>query len=557
MLDQLRATVSGLSAEYPLIEMGMVHHENTRGVALTFRDRPFLVELYTEMHEVPRAVFRKAVQTGISELLIQLALYHSGWEGRICAYVLPTYNIRNRFVQQRVNTLLQRVPAYRARTPGGDLAKDKAGAGNLALKRFGAGAMMFLSSKTATDFVEFSADTLIIDEYDKCAPDHLPLARDRLRASDKPQMIRLGNPTMPRVGVSKLYDASDQRRWFHRCDHCRAWQPIDWFLNLVQRDDEGKWIPRDLERFQGALHGGPDIRPVCRSCDRPYERGVEMGAWVAACPDVEERGYWLSRLDDLGETMIGLFAEWIAAQGDSLKIAAFFKSILGMPHEKSGARVTVEILDRSARAEDMDLAGGPYLKPLLVTAGIDVGALLNVEIAAIREGEDGDPVRENVFVGAFRTFEEVEDALERYHVDIAVIDERPEVRKAQELRDSVQAKGGCVVWLCRFHPTPRAGAQKYGMRLDYQAQIITVDRTAVFDVTFDDLTEGRCTYPSEAFSVLGWSEQMRTPVRVFDEKGNRFIWTKTDKADHYRLAGVYSRVAFDLHEMGGSYSALD
>lgn len=556
MLDQLRSTLGGVSRQYPLLGLALTSHENTRALPLTFRDRPFLVELYTELPDIESVCIRKAVQTGMSELLILLALYVAGWQGRICAYVLPSYNVRNRFVQQRVNPVLQRVPDYRARVPGGDLAKDKAGAGNLQLKRFGAGAVLFLGSNTPADFVEFSADVLVIDEYDRCDPTHLSLARDRLRASPNPQMVRLGNPTMPRVGVSRLYDASDGRRWFHRCGHCRNWQPLDWFTSVVRRADDGSWVVRDRERYIGALHGGPDIRPACRRCDKPFERGVLAGAWVAERPGHGERGYWMSRLDDLGERLIGLFAEWIAAQGDRTAVAAFYKSVLGIPHEESGARVTVEMLDDCTRGEDMDYVGGERYEPVLVTAGVDVGAVLNMTVSAIREGEDGEQEREAVFVGAFRAFEEVRDAIERYRVDVCVIDERPEVRKAQELRDHFTEAGTCMVWLCRFHPTPRAGAQKYGMRHDYQAQIVTVDRTAAFDADFDDIIEHRRTFPADVFSVLGWSGQMRAPVRVLDEKKGRIIWTKTDAPDHYRLSGVYDRIALDVADLGGSYSSL-
>jgi hypothetical protein len=33
--------------------------------------------------------------------------------------------------------------------------------------------------------------------------------------------------------------------------------------------------------------------------------------------------------------------------------------------------------------------------------------------------------------------------------------------------------------------------QKYGIKLDYQHQVITVDRTSVFDVAFEDINSGR------------------------------------------------------------------
>ena len=96
--------------------------------------------------------------------------------------------------------------------------------------------------------------------------------------------------------------------------------------------------------------------------------------------------------------------------------------------------------------------------------------------------------------------------------------------------------------------------QKYGMTLNYQTHMVNVDRTAVFDTTLDDLRQGRRVFPSDIFTVLAWSDQMRAPVRVLDEAKSRIVWTKG--VDHYRLSDVYDRIAYDLLEMGGTYSAV-
>lgn len=99
MLEQYHSTVAGVAGLSPLLRMALVYHRNTRGQPLQFRDKPYLIELYTDITSLDDVVVRKAVQTGVSELCIQLALERAGWGGRIVAYVLPTYSIRDRFVQ--------------------------------------------------------------------------------------------------------------------------------------------------------------------------------------------------------------------------------------------------------------------------------------------------------------------------------------------------------------------------------------------------------------------------------------------------------------------------
>lgn len=567
MIDQYRSMMATLSNEHPLLGIALVHHRNMRGQPMSFADKPYLLQPYMDGPKLDEWVVRKAVQTGWSEWCIQFALERAGWHGRIVAYVLPTYPVRDRFVQQRIDPLLLDVPAYRERAPGSGFQSSaqlaKKAAGNLKLKRFGPGSLLFLGSNTEGDFVEFSADILIIDEFDACESLNLAKARDRVRASPYAQIVRLGNPTLPRVGISRMYDDSDMRRWFYRCDRCGFRQPLDWFLNVVQQDGDGAWVPRDKARWSGLNGRGSftptpyeDIRPVCLRCHEPFVRKADGALWVPEQPSRKMRGYTVSLMDVLTNALWPLFCEWLAAQADPEALQTFYKSVLGVPFEFQGARLTGADLEATCTGDPIDWTGGDKYRGKTVVAGVDVGSVLHTTIDVITPGKDDeDPVRTCVFVGAARTFEEVADLFQRYHVDVAVVDSQPEIHKAQELRDQFLNEGGAVVWLCRFHPTPRAGTQKYGMRLDYQGQIVVVDRTSVFDVAFADIKGGRRAFPEDAFSVLGWGEQMKAPVRVLDETRARVVWEEGNAPDHYRLSDVYARVAADLLAAGGTYSA--
>lgn len=544
-------TIATLAREFPVLGIALTQHRSTRGDPLGFSAMPYLVELYADARKMEAVAIRKAVQTGVSEWNIQVLLDSAGWRGRIVAYVLPTYGMRNRFVQSRLNPLLVGVPAYRDRCPGGAIGESKQGAsGNLSTKRFGRGALLFLGSGTANDFVEFSADVLFVDEYDQCDAGNLARAADRLRASPHPQYFHVGNPTLPRVGISKLYDESDRRKWFHRCDRCGERQPLDWFSHVVERDDSGAWKPRDL----GAFARGEPIRPICLRCREPFERSSEGGVWVPEDPGNPVRGYTMSRLDVLSDSLSDLYAEWISAQGSPDLLRAFYTSVLGLPFEFEGTRLTVQALEASCADEpDLDRVGGERYVDRLVTAGVDVGSLLHVTISIIERDEEGNPIRRARFVGTVSRFEELEDLLDRYHVDLCVVDAAPELHKAQELRDAYVERGTCDVWLCRFYPTPRLGAQKYGMKLDYRSRVVQVDRTSVFDVSFYDVVEGRRRFPRDCFSVLGWAEQMKAPIRVTDTDRSRIVWTEGSAPDHFRLSDVYDRVAIDLLDAGGRF----
>ena len=563
MFDNYRGLLNEVAVRYPMIGQALIHHRNTRGMAMSFRKMPYLVPLYEDLPKMEGADFRKAVQTGLSELFICLALYHAGWHGKIVAYILPTFAVRDRFVSQRINRVLMNSKRYSELLPKAN-ENARPSLGNNKVKQFGSGTLMFLGSNTQVDFVEFSADSLIIDEFDQCEPANLAKAKDRLRASDDPRLYRLGNPTLPNVGVCKLYDESDQRDWFTKCPHCGKWQALDWFVNFVMKNDRGDWVPRsqpdvnvsaNIRRASDLNFDSLNVHPVCAKCHQPFQvHGT--GEWVARYPSKSRAGYAISRLNVIGEKNHELYREWIMAQGDINRLSSFYTSVLGRGFEYSGARITADMLYSCAEGQDeIDYGGGEDYKNEIVSMGIDVGSALNVVVSLSKDDGDGNAIRDTVLICAVRTFDELRDIMVRYHVDCCVIDSMPETRKAQELRDWAIHEG-IVVWLCRFHPTSRVSGETYGRRLNWRNKICTVDRTQIFDATFDEIRNKERTLPSDMFTVMGFYDQMKAPVRVLDQERSRIIWTEGSNPDHYRCADIYDRIAFDLATMGGTYSTM-
>ena len=552
MIDNYKSLLLQTSQEFPLIGQALLHHRNTRGQPMSFLKFPYLPQMYAEMPE-QGADIRKAVQTGLSELFICLTLYQSAWLGKIVAYVLPTFSVRDRFVSGRVNKIMVLSEGYRQQMPNG---KDL---GNNRLKRFGAGTMLFLGSNTATDFVEFSADTLIVDELDQCDPSNLAKARDRIRASDDPKMYRLGNPTLPNRGICALFDKSDQRYWFTQCTCCGEWQNLDWFNNVITKDNDGNWVPRDTVARDALKHTQPEnlkyeIKPVCIKCSMPFERHGR-GEWVTMYRDRERAGYTMSRLDVLNESLTRLYTEWTLSQGDTNRLSTFYTSVLGMGFEFSGARITSDMLAKCSTGGENDFVGGDHLENNIVSMGVDVGSLINYCISIAKEDENGDLIREAIYIGACRSFDDIKEMITRYHVNTCVIDAMPETRMAQGVRDWALYQG-VDVWLCRFHPNARVGNEAYSRKLNWETKEVKVDRTQIMDATFDEIVGGRRVYPRDVVTVLGFHEQMKASVRVLDSEKSKITWSEGSQSDHYRFADVYDRIAFDLTQMTGSYNKI-
>ena len=262
----------------------------------------------------------------------------------------------------------------------------------------------------------------------------------------------------------------------------------------------------------------------------------------------------MSRLDILSQGMSELYVEWVLAQGNTSRISTFYTSVLGMPFEYAGARITSEMIHACQGQYDLDYAGDDDYEGEVISMGVDVGSLLHVTISKSIE-KDGETIRQTLLIMTVRRFEELQDLILRFHVNVCVIDAMPETRKSQEIRDWGTSIG-VYVWLCRFFPTPRVGNQKYGRKLNWKDRVVTVDRTQIMDANFDEIRHTKRELPQDVNTILGYHEQMKAPVRVLDEQKSRIIWAEGSAADHFRFADVYDRLAFDLCSMTGTFGSF-
>jgi hypothetical protein len=543
--------------------MARALHHNKRGQPITFADKPYLIPLYAWMDALQEASFCKATLTGISELFIQKILHDAGWKNRICAYIMPQYQTSERFVGERIDPLLTDVPAYAGRVPGGEYGANAKTQGSLKRKRFGPlGGLLFLGSNTPSDFLEFSADTVIVDEYDACEFENVAKVWDRVRESSYPQVFKVSNPSRPKDGVNKIWKDGSRARWFHRCPGCGERQPLDWEEHFVRKADDGRWVPRDDARAGDLMTG--DLRPVCRRCHQPWERIAEGSCWVGEFPQ-KPAAFHISRLDVLATTrepqpVRRFYSEWCAAQGNSAKLRAFSTGVLGWLREESGSRISVELLERAeAGQEPLDYTGGEAYKKLTVVMGVDIGTLLHVSISVLERVEDRYVRRRGRLLCTVNTKDEIYRLQRVFNVGTMCLDVGPETRLVKEIRDHFQESGECEVWLCRFSPTPRVGEEAFGLRVmehGWQERVVTADRTQLLDTTLEELASGARTLPSDSGTVLGFHDQMRAPVRVLDEKGQRYIWTEGSDPDHFRFADAYERVAQEMQDRGGGFFSV-
>lgn len=541
---------------HPMLRIAREIHRNDRGDPILFASRPYLIALYVLLPRVDEAVFRKAVQTGISEALIQLILYKAGWQGRKTAYALPKDASAALFVTQRINPLVETVPAYRERLPFGTIADRKPEVGSVALKMFGRGSMRFMGGATRSNWLEWSADTLIADEVDEFPADNLAMAKDRVQASKDPQLIYVGNPTSGGVGIDARYAAGDRSQWFTRCARCGHRQALDWLVHFVEQADDGRWVPQDRQRADHPELG--DIRPVCPKCRRPFEREADGAQWVAerTRPGLV-RSFTITHMDDLTVTvknpqpMRAMYAEWVAAQSDDAALVRFWRSKCGRASQPKGSSLTVDVLRAATlKGAPMDPTGASTAGELIVMSS-DVGSTFHVTISQIVQDMSLAVGYRRVtrWLGTTHSWTGLDAIHERYAPGITVVDAGPETTAAREwCARAEQRREGAKAYRCAFHKSNQVAGKELGFHKSTQDRLVTVDRTQAMDRAFYDLRDGLHVLPSDALSVPDWSAQMTMPVRAVKENGDA-CWTKGN--DHYRLSDTYGRVGLQIAARSG------
>ena len=83
----------------------------------------------------------------------------------------------------------------------------------------------------------------------------------------------------------------------------------------------------------------------------------------------------------------------------------FYNSVLGMAYIPEGSYITDDMIDKACIGDPMDLVGGAKYKNESVSAGVDVGSLLNIMISTVKTNQAGDRIRTCVFAGTVISFE--------------------------------------------------------------------------------------------------------------------------------------------------------
>jgi len=504
--------------------LAMNHHRTHRNKRFDLDDYPYLqAPLFDDAQVI---VSKKSTQGGWTEMLIPKA---NGYmeKGLSIFWVLPTGTIKNRFVKNRYDRSVAYTERYRNLMRGEETRQSSFDrAASMSLKHYADGAVAFVGSNAMAGFGEFPADIGIVDEYDYCEQDNLPMVEERLSNSDYRMRWYSGQPTIDGKGISKLYKESNQMRWYLSADCGHVIRP-QWDLHVVRKIDEVKFEVRD-EEWDG-LDGKNDARMICDRCGKPVDR-YASGFWEAENPRHSVHGYHFSKLFSTRMTMNEMLLRFDKGLTNPVEAQRFENADMGEAHSARGSKIQLEDLQACVGDYGQGRCAGS------VVVGVDVGTVLHVIVGELMQNGSTRVVWLGTMPGSADNLVDLRELVKGYKMVMGVIDERPENRLSRRLAYSSRHW-----WMCRYAEGKRD-------IVDARAKMISVDRTAALDAVNEVVMLGkeRLILPADALAIEGFEAQMLALTRVYDSDRNKgeggYVWAGDDQ-DHFMHALGYMLLA--------------
>jgi hypothetical protein len=507
-------------AHFPAIIWALNHHVNTRSEKMNFNDLHYLLQLYKVIDKNILMCVEKSVQCGLSELFIIQSHIEAGQLGMTVMYVLPKYELRNRFVDNRIFKLQKKVPKYNYLLKQAETSVQRK-----SLIHFGRGTLAFVGSNVESEFIEIPVDSAYVDEKDRCNQANLLLVPDRLTASPYKFQREISNPTVEGFGIDERYLQSSQALWNIKCPHCNKYFSPDFFRHVVREVAHNVYEARD-----------PDYVPyenearLIHDCGEPMNR-LEKGMWIHKYPKRDWKGYRISKVYSKFARLSELIETWQDALGNELKTQVFYNSNLGLPYSSKGAKITVGMLNECRRRYRWPVVQSRPESVRLM--GVDVGEVLHV---IIRERVFHDGVKELKLILAANVpgFSQVSQLIREWKPKRVVVDAQPEIHKVMELKDKFK-----MTYSSRFQN------RLTKMNVEKKSRSVSMDRTAILDFVKAAVENQVLWLPMKAEFIDDgqYYSQMTASTRILEAnqdnpEKSRYVWVHT-KPDHYFLAEAY------------------
>ncbi len=313
---------------------------------------------------VRRIVFMKSAQVGATECGLNWIGYVLHHAPAPMLVVLPTLEVRKRWVRQRLEPLLTETPVLASIF---DARRRRDGANAEDIKDFPGGMLVLGGANSPASLASMPIKYVLCDEVDRFPwevgqeGDPLGLIDERTKTFPRRKVMLVSTPTVAEASrIEEEYLRTDRRRYHVPCPHCGEW--------LVLRWSQLRWDRALTRAVYVCEHCGSEIE------ERHKPEMLAAGRWVAEDPSrpADVRGYHINGLYaplGLGHSWLELAREFVQVHDDKAKLKRFVNTALGETWEDRSRDVSPREL--ASRAEDWPSRLAPP-GCMILTLGVDV-----------------------------------------------------------------------------------------------------------------------------------------------------------------------------------------
>lgn len=324
-----------------------------------FAHRPWQEDILNDQH--PNKVIQKARQLGMSEIATAEMLWFADTHDNVnIMYTFPTKSQMEDFSKTRVDPVLESSERLQE--------KITRGLNNVSTKAIGRSHIFMRTSGDGGQGEGVDVDMYCADEYDRMKVGVEYAFQESLSSSKYGLMRRWSTPTVPGMGINALFEKSDQKHYFIKCDKCGEWQDVT-YDHIVQ--------VKDYNALSDEIEDGTFMYQ-CRKCKQELNRWGQ-GEWVAKYPSRHDtRGYFISQLN-----AVHISADRIKRRENEFAFKQlFYNYVIGMPYANTAMQITnQDILDHIYIPNEETHATDNYIA---YVAGIDWGEPSWVTVLGVR-----------------------------------------------------------------------------------------------------------------------------------------------------------------------------
>lgn len=284
---------------------------------------------------IQRIVMMFAAQLGKTEVGLNWIGYVMDQAPGPMLTVVPTLEVRKRWVKQRLDPLLAETPTLK-KSFDGKRSRDSSNAEDM--KDFPGGILVIGGANSPASLASMPIKYVLCDEVDRFPwdvggeGDPLGLIDERTKTYPRRKVLLVSTPTIK--GMSRIemeYEVSDMREYHVPCPECHGYQTLKWKrpdgnFGLVFSESTG-------QVWYACEHCG------CMIDEHHKTFMLEQGRWIARHPERPIRGYRLSGLYSpigLGFSWKELWSQWKSAHRDTTNLKRFINTTLGESWEEQG-----------------------------------------------------------------------------------------------------------------------------------------------------------------------------------------------------------------------------